>query len=183
MSSALALAEVVYAAFDADELDLLREDALEAIPIVTPEITLRIVDQDPGEDSCGIEGHYDEASRTVVVRRATSRRRTWVTTLHELGHDRARGHPEVASASAQLALDAGRRDGEGMANASALPACGGTPRRRPPGASDPACSSLLRARACALPRRQPAAYQTVSSVFRCRSHERMRGGGATLPGS
>lgn len=119
MSSALALAEVLCAAFDADELDLLREDALEAIPIVTPEITLRIVDQDPGEDSCGVEGHYDEVSRTVVVRRATSRRRTWFTALHELGHDRARRHPEVARSIAQLSPDAGRRYEEEVANAFA----------------------------------------------------------------
>lgn len=119
MSSALALAEVLCTAFDADELDLLREDALEAISIVTPEITLRIVDQAPGDDSCDVEGHYDEVGRTVIVRRATSRRRTWFTTLHELGHDRARRHPEVARAIAQLSLDAGRRYEEDIANAFA----------------------------------------------------------------
>lgn len=119
MGSALALAGVLCATFDADELELLREDALEAIPIVTPEITLRIVDYDPSEDACGIEGHYDETTRTVTVRLATSRRRTWFTALHELGHDRARRHPEVARAIAQLSPDAGRRYEEDIANAFA----------------------------------------------------------------
>lgn len=119
MSSALGLAEILSAAYDADERDLLREDALEAIPIVAPEITLRIVHYDPSEDDCGIEGHYDEATRTITVGRAASRRRTWFTALHELGHDRARRHPDVARAIAQLSADAGRRYEEDIANAFA----------------------------------------------------------------
>lgn len=119
MTRTLALAELLCAEFDPDELDLLREDALEAIPIVVPEITLRVVDYDPSQDDCGIEGHYDESTRTITVRRSTSRRRTWFTSLHELGHDRARQHPDVARAIAQLSPDAGRRFEEEIANAFA----------------------------------------------------------------
>lgn len=119
MSRALSLAEVLCAGFDRDELDLLREDALEAIPIVVPDVTLRIVDYDPSGDDCGIEGQYDESTRTIRVQCASSRRRTWFTALHELGHDQARRHPEVARAIAQLSADAGRRFEEEVANSFA----------------------------------------------------------------
>lgn len=119
MPSARVLAALLCEQFDQDELELLREDPLEAIELVVPEVTANLVEHDPAQPGCSLEGHYHEATRNITVQRAVSRRRTRFTALHEFGHDQARRHPDVARTIAQLSAAAGRRFEEEIVNAFA----------------------------------------------------------------
>lgn len=104
MPDARALAGILCAKLDDDELDLLREDPFEAIPLIDPAVRIQLVSYEPGE-GCTVEGLYHETSRSITVQQAASRRRTRFTAIHEFGHDRARHDKDVARHLASVACD------------------------------------------------------------------------------
>ena len=90
-----ALAKMLCDKLTVDELEILREDPFEAIPLIEPAISIDLVSYEPGE-GCSVEGLYHESSRSITVQQAASRRRTCFTAIHEFGHDRARHDKDVA---------------------------------------------------------------------------------------
>ena len=118
MTSTGELATILCEGLDDHDRELLREDPFEAIPLVEPAVTIRIVES--GEASgCSVEGLYHEETRLITVQRALSRRRTNFTALDEFGHHRARHHPHVARVLANMPTDAGRRLEERVADSFA----------------------------------------------------------------
>lgn len=101
MADARSLAAVLCEELTSDELDILREDPIEAIPLIDERVSIRLVAYEPGE-GCSVEGLYHETSRSIVVQRAASARRTRFTAIHEFGHDRARHNRQVAGYLASL---------------------------------------------------------------------------------
>lgn len=101
MPDVRSLAAVLCDELTSDELDLLREEPIEAIPLIDERVSIKLVDYEPGE-GCSVEGLYHEGSRSIVVQQATSARRTRFTAIHEFGHDRARHNREVARYLASL---------------------------------------------------------------------------------
>ncbi len=118
MPDAQTLANALCAKLTTDELDLLREDPFEAIPLIDPGLSVDLVSYDPG-DSCSVEGLYHEASRSITVQRAASERRTRFTAIHEFGHDRARHDIDVARYLASLSGSMSRTTEERVADAFA----------------------------------------------------------------
>lgn len=107
MSDPTALGASLSAAFDGTELNWLREDPFEAIPLLEPELTVELADAD-GRGDCSVEGLYHEDAQSITVHRALSPRRTKFTALHEYGHHRARRDPAVARVLARAGETAGR---------------------------------------------------------------------------
>lgn len=101
-----------------DELEILREDPFEAIPLIDPEVSIDLVAYEPG-DGCSVEGLYHEPTRSITVQQARSERRTRFTAIHEFGHDRSRHVDPVARHLASLSEAAGRREEERIADAFA----------------------------------------------------------------
>lgn len=118
MPDARALARLLCDTLTGDQLSHLRSDPIAAIPSIVPEITVTVVDDEPG-DGCSIEGLYQQATRTILVRRAMSGRRTKFTAIHEFGHDRARNVVDVARRLASMRVDVSRRFEERIADAFA----------------------------------------------------------------
>jgi hypothetical protein len=112
------LANTLYGRLSVDELDLLREDPFEAIPLIDPAVKIRLVSHEPGE-GCSVEGMYYEPTRSITVQRATSGRRSRFTAIHEFGHDRARHDMEVARFLASMSDVISRRAEERIADAFA----------------------------------------------------------------
>jgi hypothetical protein len=118
MADSRTLARVLCDKLNADELDLLLEDPIEAIPLIDPAVSISLVSYEPGE-GCSVEGLYHEATRSLTVQRAASRRRTRFTALHEFGHDRARHDKDVARYLASLGEVSSRKAEERVADAFA----------------------------------------------------------------
>lgn len=112
------LAAVLCERLGDDELELLRDDPFEAIPLIDPQVRIELVTEEPG-DSCSVEGLYIEIERSIRVQAAASPRRTRFTALHEFGHDRARHDRDVARALGGLPEAASRRAEERIADAFA----------------------------------------------------------------
>ena len=87
--------------FTGNELELLRNDPFEAIPLVAPEVRIELADLQ-SSSACPVEGLYQEDSRRITVQRMLSGRRMKFTALHEFGHDRARHNSDIARALAHL---------------------------------------------------------------------------------
>ncbi len=113
------LANTLCAKLAPDELDLLREDPFEAIPLIDPELTIVLVSEEQEVTSCSVEGFYHEATRSIRVQRAASERRTRFTAIHEFGHDRARHDVDVARYLASLSASVSRKTEERVADAFA----------------------------------------------------------------
>lgn len=118
MPDARTLARTLCNNLTADELEILRDDPFEAIPIIDPAVQIDLVSYEPAAD-CSVEGLYQEATRSITVQRAASRRRTRFTAIHEFGHDRARHDTDVARYLASLAGNASRTSEERAADAFA----------------------------------------------------------------
>jgi hypothetical protein len=112
------LARILCETLDGDELEILREDPFEAIPLIDPEVTIELVSYEPGE-GCSVEGLYHEATRSITVQAARSSRRTRFTAIHEFGHDRSRHIVDVARHLTSFSAAASRREEEGIADAFA----------------------------------------------------------------
>lgn len=102
----------------ADELEGLRDDPFQAIPIIDAAVHIELVSHEPGE-GCSVEGLYHEPTRSITVQRAESGRRTRFTAIHEFGHDRARHDVEVARHLASLGGTLSRTREERIADAFA----------------------------------------------------------------
>lgn len=118
MPDTRALARTLCETLGGDELEILREDPFEAIPLIDPEVTIELVAYEPGE-GCSVEGLYHEPTRSITVQAARSSRRTRFTAIHEFGHDRSRHVIPVARHLAFLSERAGRREEERIADAFA----------------------------------------------------------------
>jgi hypothetical protein len=82
-------------ALDADVGDLLREDPIEAVPLVFG-IPVVVSDRASAGSSCSVAGSYtSEPTPEIRVGQFASRGRTLFTTLHELGHHLVREDDEV----------------------------------------------------------------------------------------
>lgn len=79
------LAVTLVSGFEDFELDLLREDPVDAIPLLAPEVTVEITSFS-ASGSCSVEGLYQEQTRVISVQPAMSGRRTKFTMLHEFAH-------------------------------------------------------------------------------------------------
>lgn len=112
------LARVLCETLDRDELELLREDPFEAIPLIEPEVTIELVAYEPGE-GCSVEGLYHEPTRSITVQAARSPRRTRFTAIHEFGHDRSRHVIDVARHLTSFSGATSRREEERIADAFA----------------------------------------------------------------
>lgn len=112
------LARMLCDTLHGDELEILREDPFEAIPLIEPEVTIDLVAYELGE-SCSVEGLYHEPTRSITVQAARSARRTRFTAIHEFGHDRSRHVIPVARHLASLSEGASRREEERIADAFA----------------------------------------------------------------
>ena len=117
MAEAERLAQLLYNQFTESQLVRLREDPFGAIPEVVPGARIELAASVRGFD-CSVPGRYVQANRHISVESSTSARRTKFTALHELGHDQARRHRDVALRLAQLP-DAGLRLEEKIADAFA----------------------------------------------------------------
>lgn len=118
MPDARALAKVLSDKLTPDEIEILREDPFEAIPLIDPAVRIELVSYEPGE-GCSVEGLYHEPNRSIVVQQASSGRRTRFTAIHEFGHDRARHDIDVARHLAAMSEGASRRAEERVADAFA----------------------------------------------------------------
>lgn len=118
MPDARTLARVLCETLDPDELEILREDPFEAIPLIECDVTIKLVAYEPGE-GCSVEGVYYEPTRSITVQAARSPRRTRFTAIHEFGHDRCRHVMEVARHLAAFSEAASRREEERIADAFA----------------------------------------------------------------
>ncbi len=118
MPDARTLAEILCNKLSPEELEILREDPIDAIPLIDAEVSVQLVYHEPG-DGCSVEGLYQETTRSITVQQASSWRRTRFTTIHEFGHDRARHDGDVARHLAALQADASRRAEERVADAFA----------------------------------------------------------------
>jgi hypothetical protein len=118
MADASGLAKMLCDKLTVDELEILREDPFEAIPLIEPAISIDLVSYEPGE-GCSVEGLYHESSRSITVQQAASRRRTCFTAIHEFGHDRARHDKDVARHLAYKSVTASRQAEERVADAFA----------------------------------------------------------------
>ena len=117
MAEAERLAQLLYNQFTEPQLERLRDDPFGAIPEVAPGVRIELAVSVRGFD-CSVPGRYVQANRHISVESSTSARRTKFTALHELGHDQARRHRDVALRLAQL-RDAGLRLEEKIADAFA----------------------------------------------------------------
>lgn len=117
MAEAERLAQLLHNKFTQPELVRLRDDPFGAIPEVVPGVRIELAASVRGFD-CSVPGRYVQSNRHISVERATSRRRTKFTALHELGHDQARRHRDVAMRLAHL-RDAGLPLEEKIADAFA----------------------------------------------------------------
>lgn len=118
MLDAKTLAEILCNKLSGEEIEILREDPFEAIPLIDPAVVVQLVHHEPG-DGCSVEGLYQEATRSITVQQASSHRRTRFTAIHEFGHDRARHDGDVARHLAALQGNASRRAEERVADAFA----------------------------------------------------------------
>lgn len=101
MSDPRSLAAILCGELSRDDLDILREDPFEAIPLIDEQVSIRLIDHEPAA-GCSVEGLYHEETRSIDVQRANSSRRTRFTAIHEFGHDRCRHNREVARYLASL---------------------------------------------------------------------------------